>query len=184
MSSVADRPVFLSLLSLVPGEFHEWPRGAWDIGEQEAALTGLVKAIADSGTVTSDFDRAQIAVLAERWGCWTTLRGALAECPRDTHAPQAVAVIEDTPEGTRVKASIARQIAGDNPWPGCTVVAWIACRQCEEVLTRIHEIESWNYPSNLAKAYVILPSRTAFSTGTAALAALTDAHQHAAPTPR
>jgi hypothetical protein len=171
--------MFLSLLSLVPAEFHEWPLGAWDIGEQEAALTGLVKAITDSDTVTSDFDRAQIAVLAERWDYWASLQGALAECPRDAHAPQSLAIIEGTPEGTRVNASIARQMAGDNPWPGCTAVAWIACRRCEEVLARIHEIvQPWNYPGNLTSAYVILPSRATFSTGAAALAALTEAHQH------
>ena len=180
MSSVADRPVFLSLLSLVPAEFREWPLGAWDIGEQEAALTDLVRAITDSGAVTSDFDRAQVAVLAESWGCWASLRGALAECPRDAHAPRALAIIEGTPEGARVSASIARQMAGDDPWPGCTVVAWIACQRCEEVLARIHEIvQPGNYPSDLTSVYAILPSRATFSTGAAALAALTDAHQRA-----
>lgn len=88
MSSIDDRPAFLSLATLVPAEFREWPLGAWDIGEQEAALAALVEAIIDSGTVTSDSARAQITALAQRWGCWESLRDALARCPRDTQKPE------------------------------------------------------------------------------------------------
>jgi hypothetical protein len=57
-------------------------------------------------------------------------------------------------------------MTGDNPWPRCSVVAWIACQQCEEVLARVHEIvRPWNYTSNLTSAYAILPSQATFSTG-------------------
>jgi hypothetical protein len=48
-----------SRLSLVPTEFHKWPLGAWDIGEQEAALTDLVKAITDSDTVPTPRRKAE-----------------------------------------------------------------------------------------------------------------------------
>jgi hypothetical protein len=86
-----------------------WPLGAWDIGEQEGALTALVQAITDSGTITSDFDRARIAVLAESWDCWTSLRDALAECPRDPRASQALAIIEGTPRALgSARTSLAR----------------------------------------------------------------------------
>jgi len=88
VKSIDDRPAFLSLAALVPDEFREWPLGAWDIGEQEAALAALVEAITNSGTVTSDSDRAQITALAQRWGCWEPLRDALAKCPRDTQEPE------------------------------------------------------------------------------------------------
>lgn len=88
MSSIDDRPAFLSLAALVPAEFREWPLGAWDIGEQEAALAALVEAIIDSGTVTSDSARAQITALAQHWGCWESLRDTLAKCSRDTQEPE------------------------------------------------------------------------------------------------
>jgi hypothetical protein len=136
-----------------------------------------VQAISDSGTVISDFDRARIAVLAESWGCWVSLGDALAECPRDAHAPQALAIIEGTPRGAAADERIASQLASENSWPGCTAVGWIACQRCEEVLARVHETVPWKYPSFLTSVYVIFPSGVAFSTGAAALGALADVHQ-------
>jgi hypothetical protein len=48
---------------------------------------------------------------------------------------------------------------------------------CDDVLARVHEIvQPGNYPSNLTRDYVILPSRATFSTAATALAALTSAH--------
>jgi hypothetical protein len=95
VNSIDDRPVFLALAALVPAELREWPLGAWDIGEQEAALAALVEAIIDSGTMTSDSDRAQITALARRWDCWESLQDALAKCPRAARAPE---ISEDAPE--------------------------------------------------------------------------------------
>lgn len=183
-----DSLEFRALLGLLPADLRDEAVVGWDIGEQEGALVTLVDALAGSGVVVNDMERARIAVLTEAWGCWETLCGPLAACRGDEHAPTTVALIEHTEEGTRATAALARQMADGTHWPGHIAVAWIACRRCDDILVRVHEIMPWG-ASTITSAYVIVhggphAERTlvhgSFDTGEAALAALVETHHPAA----
>ncbi|MBO0804916.1 MAG: hypothetical protein J2P25_17810 [Nocardiopsaceae bacterium] len=77
----------------------------------------------------------------------------------------------------KATARITGQLADDDQCPGIRVVAWIACRQCRDVLARVRELaEPWDHLIDSADAYVIFPSQASYHAGAAALAALADAH--------
>lgn len=185
-SSRQNRPTFYALVGLLPPDRRDESASAWDIGEQEGALAELIEALAASGTALDDISRARIAVLAEEWGCWDALRGSLASCARLESEPPRLAIVEHTDEGRELSAALSPHLTGarGSPWPDHTAVAWIACRQCDHVILRVHEKMPWGAALS-ATAYAVVQGRatfrresvcSAFDDGAGALAALTEAH--------
>ncbi|HEX4789505.1 MAG TPA: hypothetical protein VH372_13635 [Actinospica sp.] len=167
-----ERTEFLALSAPLSVDVRTELAEVWDIGEQEAALATLISALTEADAALSAGARGRIAVLAEAWGCWETLRGALAGCRADDAAPATIAMIEDTPEGLRIEAALGALFAAGradpdsadgpggvrgvaNPWPGHSLVAWFSCRRCADVLVRVHKTEPWG-PDLIAGAYVLL----------------------------
>lgn len=151
-----QRPRFAALVGLLEPDLRLGTLECWDIGEQEAALDNLVRGLLAAGTVVPGADRARIAVLAEQWGHWDSVRPRLAECS----APEDDLLV--VVEGTEEETSLALDEG---------VVAWIRCRGCGDTIFRTHEVEPWG-PSFNAASYEITRadgSRVSFADSLAAL---------------
>ncbi|WP_033438845.1 hypothetical protein [Saccharothrix sp. NRRL B-16314] len=117
----------------------------WDIGEQEAGLDLLTKALAEGGIPIDGDQRAQVAVTAEAWGVRESLTPALRRCR--SRAGGAVRLIDDD-------VPLVPPTSTD-----LVIVPWIACALCPETLSRAHLIEPWGDLSYLAEHYVLSPAR-------------------------
>lgn len=117
----------------------------WDIGEQEAGLDRLTKALAEGGIAIDDDQRARVAVTAEAWGVREALTPALRRCR--SRAGGAVRLIDDD-------VPLAPSTPAD-----LVIVPWIACAVCPETLSRAHRIEPWGDLSYQPEHYVLSPAR-------------------------
>lgn len=149
-----DAVIWNRLASLLPEAEAQQVKDCWAIGEQEAGLGLLVFSILGRQVLISETTRAQISVLAEVWGEREALTPQIRQC-RDEGTPGTVRLIE-CDSGT---APETVDEAGQD-LTGLTLVPWIACTRCGQVLMRAHARESWGDLSYQARHYVITtPSR-------------------------
>ncbi|MEV6103764.1 hypothetical protein AB0M28_03490 [Streptomyces sp. NPDC051940] len=130
-TSIEQRPVFLALVSLLPAERAEWPLDAWDIGEQEAAVTALTEALEETGTAVTGRQRARLAAVAESWGQWENLAGQVMALP---------AVDEG---GTPCHLVEARLAPDDRIDAVYDPLLWAVCARCDDRLLRLYERRPW-----------------------------------------
>ncbi|MFE0513693.1 hypothetical protein [Streptomyces sp. NPDC058964] len=145
----------LAALLPSPGDVDE-VRGCWDIGEQEAGLTVLVRRVRELGLPLGDVERAEIAVMAQEWGVWDQLGTDIAACPREV-GPELLRVLGDG-AGDPVPG---RSVLPDRSSPELFLVPWITCASCGRTLARGHTREEWGDLSYLPLLYVVFtPGRS------------------------
>ncbi|MFJ3303667.1 hypothetical protein ACIPSA_11160 [Streptomyces sp. NPDC086549] len=130
-------------------------RDCWDIGEQEAGLTVLVRRIRELGLPLGGVERAEIAVMARQWGVWDRLGADIVKCPGDPGQPTLLRVLdaEDVIPG--------RSVVPDHPSSELLLVPWITCTGCGRVPARGHEREWWGDLSYLPRLYAVFaPDRS------------------------
>ncbi|MBT2445180.1 hypothetical protein J7E93_34885 [Streptomyces sp. ISL-36] len=153
-TSIEDRPRFAALARLAPEHAAAAAREAWDIGEQEAAITGLVETFLREGTPVTERARGGLAALAETWGVWEALQERIASCrPADE---------DDTPwrlagpePAEAIRGRLVRAIGPGHALHGFEPVVWMACGACDAVLVRVHEREPWGV-SPFASHYAVV----------------------------
>jgi hypothetical protein len=126
-------------------------QACWDIGEQEAGLTMLVDRIRALGLPLADAARAELAVMAERWGVWEPLGAAVADCPPPPGRAIRLRVLPDGAAEPRP----AHTVLPDPPAPGLLLVPWLVCTACDRTLARGHDREPWGGLSYLPLCYVV-----------------------------
>lgn len=147
---INDVDTWHQLAALVPlAEAQEF-RDCWDIGEQEAGLRLLVSALLANDVAISETVRAQISVLAETWGEREALTPQIIQCRSDGESAPAVALTEQA--GVLVTGDTG---TADRELVGLTLVPWIICTRCDQVLMRVHAREVWGALSYLARHYAI-----------------------------
>jgi hypothetical protein len=171
-----DRNVFLDLVQLLPEGRRDMAAGGWDIGEQEGAFDYLVETLIECRVPITELARAQIAILIESWGNWNWgfSPDQLAVCLSADEQDPPWRLVEGTERGKALEERFAAQIKPGHPLHGPAIVAWFACRRCDDVLVRMHEREPWGL-SLIPLQYVITRSPlsiTSFMTGFEALDAL------------
>jgi hypothetical protein len=170
------RDVFMGLVRLLPEDRRQDAMDFWDIGEQEAALDVLVETLIDCRVPITEQARARISILMEVWGMWNgdSSPGELAACLSADEPDRPWRLVEGTERGKALEERLAVRIEPGHPLHGPALVAWFACRRCEDVLVRVHEKEPWGLSPNASQYAIVRSPRSvrSFATGFEALDAL------------
>ncbi|MGW2642116.1 hypothetical protein [Streptomyces sp. NPDC001348] len=125
-------------------------QGCWDIGEQEGGLTVLVGKIREQGLAVDESARAELAVMAGRWGVWDRLGPDIARCGPAADAARLRVFPDDGGQPFP-----AGSVLESPPAPDLFLVPWIGCARCGRVLARGHRLEEWGELSHLPLCYVV-----------------------------
>lgn len=153
-TSLQDRPRFAALVSLATESAAAAALEAWDIGEQEAALSNLVDALLHADIAVSEQVRGQLAVLAEAWGVWEAVSDRIAGC-RSADEDDAQWHLVGLERAEAIRTQLIREIGPGHVLNALELAVWMTCSQCDDVLVRAYAREPWGVaPSALHYAVV------------------------------
>ncbi|PSK30138.1 hypothetical protein C6575_17585 [Nocardia seriolae] len=127
-------------------------RDCRESGHQEAGLWMLMRRLIEDRVPIGDRVRAEIEVLAERWGERLARHSEIASCVRDSGDRGSIRLL---PDDRSTPVDPAQVGVADSVMAGLVVVPWLECVRCGRVLARVHTREPWGELSYLAAYYVI-----------------------------